>query len=252
MLRTRLPVGGGSGRQWFSNHHTVPHLHLGARAGRRGALQASSAAPVLVCASSRWRRSGWVAVLKPWGESSPAPLSRPRASCSARMGLQQSRQACALPKPAAEPPAPPPERYDGLIPRSLTARQACNARRVRRLIRAGRLAPCFDESLSGAEGEVRGPAPRSCGLPAPIAARYCTLAPAAAGAPAARDHPPSVNFVAPTPSAWQECPVCMEHYRRLNSTACCQQDICECVCGSGEGCLWRRCRSRRRAMRTNR
>lgn len=27
----------------------------------------------------------------------------------------------------------------------------------------------------------------------------------------------------------QECPVCMERYRRLNSTACCHQDICECL-----------------------
>ena len=139
---------------------------------------------------------GW-AVLSCGLSRAPAPFSRPRASCSARMGLQQSRQSCALPKPAAEPPAPPPERYDGLIPRSLTARQACNARRVRRLIRAGRLAPCFEQDLPGAEGEVRVPAPRSCGLPAPIAARCCTLAPAAAGAPAARDHPPSVKVGGP-------------------------------------------------------
>lgn len=72
------------------------------------------------------------------------------------MGLLQSRQAAEAPKTAPPPRQPEPCCYDGLIPRSHTARQACNARRVRRLIRAGRLANCFEDYLD-VPGEVRTP-----------------------------------------------------------------------------------------------
>ena len=126
----------------------------------------------------------------------PAPSICPRAPHTARMGLQQSRQASALPKPPVEQQEVQPEPcYDGLIPRSLPARQACNAKRVRRLIKAQRLAPCW--SPQGAEGEVRVVPPRSWALPVAIAPRCRPLAPAAAGgAPAGRDHRP-VKATAP-------------------------------------------------------
>ncbi|PRW20850.1 ring u-box domain-containing [Chlorella sorokiniana] len=109
------------------------------------------------------------------------------------MGLQQSRQAPPKLEQQQRRPVEPEPTFDGLVPRSLTARQACNARRVRRLIRAQRLAPCWRELEAEGEGE--------------------------------------------------ECPVCMEVYERLNSTACCHQDICtECfICVVAPGGVSSRC-----------
>jgi hypothetical protein len=61
------------------------------------------------------------------------------------MGQQSSRPAAPHPAQAPEPEARTPvaRTPSGLTPRNAQARVSCNAKRVRRLIRQGRLAPCY-------------------------------------------------------------------------------------------------------------
>ena len=60
-------------------------------------------------------------------------------------------------KPLAGPPPPPPAdpfTADGWLPRREAARVACNPKRVRRLIQAGRLGPCWMPLQEGAQVSV--------------------------------------------------------------------------------------------------
>jgi hypothetical protein len=73
----------------------------------------------------------------------PVPELARVQSCN--MGQHSSRPAGAQPAQALEPETRTPEARppSGLTPRNAQARLSCNAKRVRRLIRQGRLAPCY-------------------------------------------------------------------------------------------------------------
>ena len=149
-----------------------------------------------MCACSwRWQRSGGS-----WAIHTPPTRSFRPACPPAAMGLQQSRQGQAdpAPKPAQPPPARSEPSFDGLVPRSLTARAACNRRRVRRLVLGGRLAPCWERDLPADEGEVRGGEVAGTSY-WPIGSRREAAAAAAAIAPAL------------TPARSTHWPPCLPH-----------------------------------------
>lgn len=125
------------------------------------------------------------------------------------MGQHQAK-----PLPQEQLPLPPPPApTDGLLPRSSTARLACNPKRVRRLIKAGRLGPCWKPLGDGEE---------VCGC---VAGMYTLGQPPAPGLPA----PSTANRLTALlfPLQGHECPVCMEGYACCNKTACCHQDVCK-------------------------
>lgn len=124
-----------------------------------------------------------------------SPLPQGGGGLRCRMGAHQSRTKAPARLPQEAAPEEPLE-HTGFMPKNAQARSSCNTARVRRLIRKGRLGPCW---MPLDDGEVRGGLggrPVSACRPAAAAAaaatclaapcrvdRTCCLPPAGRGVP---------------------------------------------------------------------